>query len=121
MKCVKEIIVCFIIMLSAFVASAERSYDVVGLYSVSEVPTGSKAVGVHGYTIDVKYVLEPTRIDYGKYAVEVKRIGDNFYKIENVNVCVETKYCNEAYSFSKRAVLVVDSNLGYIKGKIIFY
>lgn len=107
-------------MSSAFVAFAESSYDIAELYEVIKPESGTKAVGKYDKTIDVEYILTPTRVDKGKYVVEVKKIGDNLYKIKNSDICVETRYCHEWASFSEEVVLIIESNYGYTKGKIIF-
>ena len=62
----------------------------------------------------------PIKVDKGKYVVNVKKIGDNLYLIKDTDICVETKYCHEWASFPEEVVLIVESNYGYTKGKIIF-
>lgn len=66
------------------------------------------------------YILTPTKVDTGKYVIEVKKIGDNLYQIIDTEICVETRYCHEWASFSEKVVLIIESNYGYSKGKIIF-
>lgn len=102
------------------VVYAESSYDIAEIYSVFKPEAGTKAVGKYDKTIEVEYILTPTRIDTGKYTVEVQKIGDDLYKIKNSDICVETRYCHEWASFSKEAILIIDSNFGYTKGKIVF-
>lgn len=108
------------VMLSTSTALAESSYDISELYEVIKPSSGTKAVGKYDKVIDVEYILTPTKVDKGKYIVEVKKIGDNLYQIKDTDLCVETRYCHEWASFSEKVVLIIDSNYGYTKGKIIF-
>lgn len=110
----------FAIFVSAFTALAESSYDIAAIYEVIKPSAGTKAVGRYDKTIEVEYILSPTKIDTGKYVVEVKKIGDNLYQIKDTDICVETKYCHEWASFSEKVVLNIESNYVYTKGKIIF-
>ena len=98
----------------------QRVADISELYSVIKAPAGTKAVGTYDKAVEVKYILTPTKIDTGKYAVEVTKIGDNLYQIKDTEICVETRYCHEWASFSEKVVLIIESNYGYTKGKIIF-
>lgn len=120
MKYLRTVGICFIFIISAFTANAESNYDIAELYSVLKPASGTKAVGKYDKTIDVEYILSPTKVDKGKYVVNVMKIGDNLYLIKDTDICVETKYCHEWASFSEEVVLIVESNYGYIKGKIIF-
>lgn len=109
-----------LIILSSLSAVAESSYDIAEFYEVTKPANGTKAVGRYDKTIEVEYLLTPTRVDKGKYVVEVKKIGDNLYQVIDTDLCVETRYCHEWASFSEEVVLIVDSNYGYTKGKLIF-
>lgn len=117
---IKTIVLCLLFMMVSSFAFAESSYDISELYSVIRAPTGTNAVGSYDKTIEVKYILTPTKVDTGKYIVEVKKIGDNLYQIKDSEICVETRYCHEWASFSEKVVLIIESNYGYSKGKIIF-
>ena len=116
----KSLLVIIVVMMSAITALAESSYDIAELYAVTEPSSGTKAVGRYDKVIDVEYILTPTRVDKGKYVVEVKKIGDNLYRINDTDICVETRYCHEWTSYREEVVLIIDSNYGYTKGKIIF-
>ena len=120
MKYIKTTALCLIFMMASSFAFAESSYDISELYSVIKPLTGTKADGTYDKTIEVKYILTPTKVDTGKYVVEVKKIGDNLYQIKDAEICVETRYCHEWASFSEKVVLIIESNYGYTKGKIIF-
>lgn len=116
----KRLFICILAIISVFVVYAESSYVIAELYSVIKPTSGTKAVGKYGNTIDVECILTPTKVDTGKYIVEVKKIGDNLYQIKGSDICVETKYCDEWASYSEEVVLIIESNYGYTKGKIIF-
>lgn len=38
----------------------------------------------------------------------------------DIDICVQTKYCHEWAFFAEKVVLIIESNYGYTKGKIIF-
>ncbi len=119
--------VVFAIMFSGLMAQAESSYDIADFYEVTKPESGTKAIGRYDKVIEVEYLLTPTRLNSGKYIVDVKKIGDNLYQIRDKNyqfrgrdICIETRFCHEWVSFSEEVVLIVDSNYGYTKGKLIF-
>ncbi len=116
----KPILLSLVFTLATSFAYAESSYDISELYSIVKALSGTKAIGTYDKTIEVKYILTPTKVDTGKYVVEVKKIGDNLYQIKDTEICVETRYCHEWASFSEKVVLIIESNYGYSKGKIIF-
>ncbi len=113
-------ILTIFLLLSCLLAYAESSYDISEFYSVIKPTSGTKAVGRYDKVVDVEYILSPTKVDKGKYVVEVKKIGDNLYQIKDTDLCVETRYCHEWASFSEKVVLIIESNYGYTKVKIIF-
>ena len=124
---IQRIGVMVAIMFSALMAHAESIYDIADFYTVNKPESGTKAIGKYDKTIEVEYLLTPTRLNTGKYIVEVKKIGDNLYQIRDKNyqfrgrdICIETRFCHEWTSFSEEVVLIVDSKYGYTKGKLIF-
>lgn len=120
MRYIKYILLSVLFLTAVSAARAEKSYDVAEFYSVEKAPSGTKAVGEYDKTVDVKFILTPTRVDTGKFIVKVKKIGDNLYQIKDSDICVETRYCHEWISYYEEVVLIVESNYGYKKGKIIF-
>ncbi len=120
MKHIRKIIFCLSLLLSCRFAYAESSYDISEFYSVIKPTSGTKAVGRYDKVVDVEYILSPTKVDKGKYVVEVKKIGDNLYQVKDTDLCIETRYCHEWASFSEKVVLIIESNYGYTKVKIIF-
>lgn len=107
-------------MMVAIAAGAESSYDIADFYRVVKPAAGTKAVGKPDKVMEVECILTPTTVNTGKYAVEVKKIGDNLYQIKDSDICVETRYCYEWASFAEKVTLVIDSNYGYTKGKLTF-
>ena len=117
---IKTLILALLLALCATAARAESSYSIAEFYEVQKAASGTKAVSKTDRTMDVEYILTPTRVDTGKYVVEVKKIGDNLYRLRNSDICVETRYCHEWASTYEEVVLIIDSNYGYTKGKLIF-
>ena len=119
-----ECLRCALVLITGGTAYAEKSYDIAEIYTVTKPERGTKAVGKYGKAEEVKYILTPVRVETGKYIVEVKKIGDNLYQIKNrfknKDICIETRYCHEYVSVSKEVVLIINSNYGYTKGKLIF-
>lgn len=120
MKTLKGISISVLFMMTSFATFAESSYGIAELYTVTKPASGTKAVGEYDKTIDVDYILTPTKVDTGKYVVEVKKIGGNLYLIKDTDICVETRFCHEWASFSEKVVLIINSNHSYTKGEIIF-
>lgn len=117
---IRDIILSSMLLLSTSMMYAESKYDISELYSMVTPPSGTKAIGAYDKVVEVKYLLTPTKVDTGKYAVEVKKIGNNLYQIKDTDICIETRYCYEWTSFSEKVIVIIESNYGYSKGKIIF-
>lgn len=81
---------------------------------------GTKILNKWGDLEEVEVILVPTKINVGQYKVNLTRKGSNIYKIEGTKYWLETKYCYE-YALWEDVILIVESNYGYTKGKIIFY
>lgn len=99
--------------------SSANTYDVAQIYEAVELKSGSKSIDSYGNVEDAKIVLVPTKLDSGKYSVELSKVASNFYKIYGTDLYIETKYC---YEFANRddAVLIIESSYGYTKGEVIF-
>lgn len=120
-------IVTFISLLPLIV-SAERpievkvsssSYDIAGIYEKVELENGTKVIDAMGSVSDVSAVLVPTKVDEGKYEVELTRIDKDFYQICGTSLYIETRYCYE-YATWDDAILNITSNYGYTRGEVIF-
>ncbi len=101
---IKPILLSLVFTLATSLAYAESSYDISELYSVVKAPSGTKAIGTYDKNIEVKYILTPTKVDTGKYVVEVKKIENNLYQIKDTKICVESRCCQEWASFSEKVV-----------------
>ena len=99
--------------------SSGDTYDVAQVYEAVELKSGSKSIDSYGNVEDAKIVLVPTKLDEGKYSVELTKVDSNFYKIYGTDLYIETRYCYE-YAIRDEAVLVVESNYGYTIGEVIF-
>lgn len=104
---------------SSLSTSQASSYDIAGIYEKVELKSGSKVLDSYGNVKDAKAVYVPTKIDTGKYEVELTRIDSNFYQICGTNLYIETKYCYE-YATRDDAILNVTSSYGYTRGEVIF-
>lgn len=120
MKYQKAVSLIVALITSAAAACADSGYDISGFYEFVKAASGTKAAGQYDQSVEIKYILTPTKACKGKYIVEVKKIGDNLYQIKDTDICFVTRYCHERASFSGKVVLIVESNYGYNKGKIIF-
>ena len=119
-KFVIGILSCVILTASTIRASASAdSYDIAGIYEKVELKTGSKILDSYGNVNDAKAVYVPTKIDTGKYEVELTRIDSNFYQICGTNLYIETKYCYE-YATRDEAIFSITSSYGYTRGEVIF-
>ena len=104
---------------SSLSTSKASSYDITGIYEKVELKSGSMVLDSYGNVKDAKAVYVPTKIDTGKYEVELTRIDSNFYQICGTNLYIETKYCYE-YATRDDAILNVTSSYGYTRGEVIF-
>ena len=99
--------------------SSGDTYDVAQVYEAVELKSGSKSIDSYGNVEDAKIVLVPTKLDEGKYSVELTKVDSNFYKIYGTDLYIETKYCYE-YCYSEEVILVVYTGSRYSYGKVIF-
>lgn len=99
--------------------SEASSYDIAGIYEKVELKDGAKVMDSYGNIKDAKAVYVPTKIDTGKYEIELTKIDSNFYQIYGTNLYIETKYCYE-YATRDDAILNITSNYGYTRGEVIF-
>lgn len=120
MKHIRGLCVGLLSLTAVFATYAESSYDIAEIYEVHKTPSGTKAVNRSDDVVEIKYILSPTQVETGKYSAEVQKIGDNLYRIKDTDICVETRFCYEWASFAEDVILIIDSNYGYTKGKIIF-
>lgn len=116
------LVICVPIFVSASYntkSTASSSYDIANIYEKVELKDGSKSIDNYGNVKDAKAVLVPTKIETGKYQIEITRIDTDFYQICGTSLYIETKYCHE-YAMREEAILNITSNYGYTRGEVIF-
>jgi len=118
-KPITKILCCCItfIICTSFISTDE--YDVRGFYSAVETESGTKAITSDGEINEITHVLVPTKLKEGKYAISVTRKAKDLYKVDDKDIYIETRFCFE-YASSQDVILIIESNSGYTKGKIIF-
>jgi len=109
------IISCLFTSFTSFTAS---DYDISAIYKSVDVDDGVRVL-VNDEVSAFNKLLVPIQLDNGKYVVNVTRIANNLYKIDNKNIYIQTKYCYE-YCYSQEVALIVKSSYGFIDAKIIF-
>ncbi|MCX7611555.1 MAG: hypothetical protein N2043_08230 [Ignavibacterium sp.] len=87
--------------------------------AISPKNRDTKVLTKIGNLEEVDLILVPTKLETGKYKVNLTRKGLNIYKVESTEFWIETWYCYE-YAFWEEVILIVESSYGYTKGKIIF-
>lgn len=103
------------------IADDGRSYDIEQFYLKEKLIQGSKVLlSMDRLEENAEAILIPTEPVVGEYSVEVRKIDFNFYWIVGSDIYVETKFCYELTYPQTKAVLVVDSHYGIVKGKLIF-
>lgn len=113
------ILIVLVSSASSWTSSSTKSYDLAGVYEKVELNAGSKSMDTYGNIEEAKAVFVPTKIDTGKYEVELTRIDSNFYQICGTNLYIVTKYCYE-YATRDDAILSITSSYGYTRGEVIF-
>lgn len=111
--------ILIIVILIPFTTRAQESYDIEEIYESKYLPKGAIIIDNCGNTEDVKYILLPTKLENGKYEIEVSRIDNNIYKINNTPLYIKTRNCYK-YSYLSDAILVIEPYSILSKGKIIF-
>lgn len=94
-------------------------YDIAQFYEAVVPSDGTKAMNTYGNIEDVQAILSPTSLKAGNYEVTLTKKAANFYKIDDTNICIETRYCYE-YAQRREAILIIETSYGYISGEVIF-
>jgi hypothetical protein len=94
-------------------------YDIKGFYSAIDTESGTKALTSDGSLAEISQILVPTKLKEGKYAVSVSRKAKDLYKVDGKDIYIETRFCFE-FATGEDVILIVESNVGFSKGKIIF-
>ena len=110
------LVVLFIVPLSS---QYNESYDIAEIYKIIIPNMGTLGETSLGEIVELESIYIISKIELGKYSITVTRKGQDFYQIDGTNIFIKTRYCYE-YSYSQDAFLIIDSQSGYNKGKIIF-
>ena len=117
-----QLIILFIIgfLTSSFIVpTTDSECEIAQIYVAIDPDYGTKVLTESGELEEPEYILIPEEIDEGTYKVSVTRKASNLYMVDGTDFYLETRYCYE-YATYDDAFLVVESNYGYTKGKIIF-
>lgn len=111
----------FAILVLAFAANCAYAdeYTVEVILEKEEAPSNTYALDTYDDLSKVEYILWPTKLDEGKYSVNITRKDNDLYKIEGTDLYIKTKYCYE-YCYSEEVILVVYTTSRYSYGKVIF-
>jgi hypothetical protein len=101
------------------ISYGQTKCDVKKFYKAIEAENDAKVLTIGGDIEEAEYILVPTKLNEGKYTLSVTRKASNFYKVDGQDLFIETNYCYE-YATYDEVILIVESNYGYTKGKIIF-
>lgn len=122
----KYIIILVVAFLPMFTSATKNvgkkadSYDIKKIYSLIELEDGVKAISVYeDVSEDLEYLLVPTRLETGRYNVELTRMAHNLYRVYGTDIVIETLYSYE-YAYVDDAVLNIKSTYGYTLGEVIF-
>lgn len=109
------------IFLTSFhsVKTSGNECEIAEFYKSIDPDSDTKVLTKSGDLEEVELLFIPTKMEEGVFKVDLTRKESNLYKIEGTNYYIETRYCYE-YATSEEAILKVESNYGYTKGKIIF-
>lgn len=120
---IRKVLALLFVAFAAVPAIADdgRSYAIEQFYLKEKLTRGSKVLlSMDRLEDNAEAILIPTEPVVGEYYVEVRKIDFNFYWIVGSDIYVETKFCYELAYPQTKAVLVVDSQYGIEKGKLIF-
>jgi hypothetical protein len=104
--------------LTSFHAKSDE-YDIATIYKGIEAKTDTKAITNDDEVVEIETLLVPTTLKPGRYKVDVSKKGDDLYQISGTEIYLETRLCLELATLES-VVVVIESNYGYTKGKIIF-
>lgn len=110
---------CVFILTSFTSKVVSTECEVAEFYRGIEAENKTKVITSLGDIEEAEIILLPTEMEEGTFKIEITRKGSNIYKVDGTSYYIETKYCYE-YATYDEAILKVESNYGYTKGKIIF-
>ena len=97
----------------------EPSCEIENIFLAKDVPDGALSLSSSGNTEEIRKILLPTKLDIGKYSINIKRIDGNLYSVGSSDTYIKTKHCYE-YTYGSQAILNITSPYGSTNGKVIF-
>ncbi len=94
-------------------------YDISTIYKGIEPKSGTKAISTDDDLVEIETLLVQTTMKEGKYKVDVTKKADDLYQVSGTDIYLETRYCLELANIES-VIVIIESNYGYTKGKIIF-
>lgn len=95
------------------------SYEVEYVYVKQELSRNSIVVDEWGDIVKPKYVLIPTKIEAGRYNVELIHIDDEIYQISGTDLFIKAPYSYRVLN-SEALLIIYDTYLDYSFGKVVF-
>ena len=114
----KFILVLMVSIIPIFVYA--DTYEVEYVYVKQKLSRNSIVVDEWGDIVKPKYVLIPTKIEAGRYNVELIHIDDEIYQISGTDLFIKAEYCYN-YLYMQEALLIIyDTYLDHSFGKVVF-
>ena len=107
-------------VLTSFNASTKRNaaeYPIAATYEGKSLDN-AKVITDAGIR-DAKVVLLPYKLAAGKYVVNVIRKGKDIYKIDGMDIYIETRFCYEIL-YGQEATVTIEPSYGNSVGTIKF-
>ncbi len=110
-------IILLIFLGFSYVSSAEE--DIRSFFE--EITISGKAYNISfGSAEEIEtLIVETDDIKDGTYEISVTRVDNHIYKIDETKYYIEMPYCYE-YSYGDKAIMKVESYMGYKVGTLIF-
>ena len=99
------LLLCVCLLLSSSTSDnpkSSKSYTVLCVYEEVELPSGAKALVSYSNLEEIKALFIPTKLDTGKYTVDVTRIDTDFFRyVEQIftlrpSIAMNTQYAKRS-------------------------
>ena len=114
----KNVILMLLCLISTI--SFANKYDVAHILYKEQLERGTKALNTYNSVVEINYILLPTKIDEGRYTINVTRVDSNLYRIDDTDLYIETKFCYE-YCYSEEVLLIIRNYGNYSYGTLVFF
>lgn len=95
------------------------TYEVEYVYIKQKLPRNSLVVDDRGDIVKPEYVLLPTKIEAGRYNVELIYIDDEIYQISGTDLFIKATYSYRVLN-SEALLIIYDTYLDHSFGKVVF-